>query len=176
LSVEPVSGTLDVASSQVLSVTFDAGALSVTWPGRYLAKLYLRNNTVYGNTAIPLTMTVVSSPVCKVVSEVDLTRITSGFIFTNTLVEFSADIIPPPSMAAYSYTIDYGDGTEPSTGASLDNPLILDHTYGDVGVYPVEIAVWNCSLTAGQAVTDSFWIRVGGPLRSVYLPLVFRKE
>jgi hypothetical protein len=59
LSADPSSGTLPADSQKAVSITLDAGALSVTQAGKYLAQLSLTNDTIYGNPAIPVTMTVV---------------------------------------------------------------------------------------------------------------------
>jgi hypothetical protein len=59
LSADPSSGTLPADRQQAVSITLDAGALSVTQAGKYLAKLNLANDTIYGNPAIPVTMNVV---------------------------------------------------------------------------------------------------------------------
>jgi hypothetical protein len=62
LAVEPSTGTLGIAAQQVVSVTFDASAPSVRQPGRYYAKLNLKNDTVYGDPTVPVTMSVTAAP------------------------------------------------------------------------------------------------------------------
>jgi len=61
LAVDPVGGALAPDEEQAVAVFLDAGAPAATRPGQYLAKLYLRNDTPYGNPAIPITLTVVSN-------------------------------------------------------------------------------------------------------------------
>lgn len=63
LSAKPPSGTIEVASQQVVSVTFDAAGPSVTQPGMYRAELQMQNNTIYGNPTVPVTMTIVAPSV-----------------------------------------------------------------------------------------------------------------
>jgi len=95
---------------------------------------------------------VVSEP-CEDVSGVDLTLLTSGDVYTDTAVAFSADVSPDDASKPYTYTIDYDDGTPPFTLASSDDPLALNHTFATIGSHNVEIAAWNCAMT--EPVTDS---------------------
>ena len=58
LAAAPLSGTLPVSGSQVVAITFDAGAAAVDQPGAYHAALQLDTDTPYEVEAIPVTMTV----------------------------------------------------------------------------------------------------------------------
>jgi hypothetical protein len=80
------------------------------------------------------------SPACTEVTNVDLTLITSDVIYTDTTVEFSADVAP--DSADKPYTINYGDG-DSAASTSSDDPLetLLDHIFNVTGTYDVEIAV-----------------------------------
>lgn len=62
LSESPVSGVLAAQNTQVVNVTFDAGALEVDQPGVYSARLRLFHDTPYPVAAIPVTMTVLAPP------------------------------------------------------------------------------------------------------------------
>ena len=61
VAADPVSGTIPATGRQLVSVTLDAGALSVTRLGQYLANLKLANDTPYGQAGIRVTMTVTAS-------------------------------------------------------------------------------------------------------------------
>jgi uncharacterized repeat protein (TIGR01451 family) len=61
LSENPISGTLSVPGSQVISVTFDAGVPEVTQPGDYFATLNVASNDlVHSEYALPITMTAIA--------------------------------------------------------------------------------------------------------------------
>jgi len=97
--------------------------------------------------------------ICVEVTDVNLTLLTGGDIYTDTIVQFSADITPNNADKPYTYTIVYGDGVSTTTTSSAD-PLALSHTFATTGVFTVEIGVWNCSMSASQAVTDSVVVTV----------------
>lgn len=84
--------------------------------------------------------------VCTNVAAVDLTAVTTGDIYTNMVVQFSADISPDAAVKPYSYSVDFGDGTPPVEGVSSDDPLAMNHTFTETGPYSIEIAVWNCDM------------------------------
>jgi hypothetical protein len=102
-----------------------------------------------------------SLPACARVTGMNLALATSGVVYTGTVVEFSADIVPNDAEKPYTYTINYGDGISATT-TSNDDPLTtpLDHTFIATGTYDVEIAVWNCNMTEAQAVTDTVQVVV----------------
>ena len=119
-------------------------------------------------------------PACTTVGSVALSLVTSGSIYTDTVVQFSADIVPDDASKPYTYTIDYDDGHSGTYTASAD-PLTtpLNHTFTISGTYDVEIAAWNCSMAEGQAKTDIVQVTVkayGQPPTCIYLPLVVRKH
>jgi len=92
---------------------------------------------------------------CVQVTGVDLSLVTTGDIYTDTNVQFSADVAPDNAVKPYTYTIAYDDGTAPVTGAGSDDPLALHHTFATTGTHSVEIAVWNCDMTEAEAVTGT---------------------
>jgi hypothetical protein len=117
---------------------------------------------------------------CDEVTGTALALLTSGDIYTDTLVAFSADIAPDSAGKPYTYTIDYDDG-HTTTSTSSDDPLttVLNHTFDAVGTYDVEIKVWNCDMTEAQAATDSARVVVdeyGEDYTYIYLPLVMRSR
>ncbi len=95
-------------------------------------------------------------PTCTEVTSVDLSLTTSGDIYTDTEVTFSADVAPDNAGKPYTYTVDYGAGAS-APATSSDDPLTtpLNHTFTATGTYEVEIAVWNCDMSAAQAVTNT---------------------
>jgi len=118
---------------------------------------------------------------CTAVTDVDLTLLTSGDIYTDTLVAFSADVAPDNAHKPYTYTIDYDDGGATTTATSSDDPLTtpLDHTFATVGTHNVEIKVWNCAMTEAQARTDALPVVVSEHAETdnrIYLPLVVRNH
>jgi subtilisin family serine protease len=100
-----------------------------------------------------------ATPPCTDVESVDLTLVTSGTIYTDTLTQLHADLAPDDAGKPYSYTVDYGDGTVISASQSAD-PLILTHTFGVTGTHDVEMAAWNCEMEA--PVTDTVALTVYG--------------
>lgn len=109
---------------------------------------------------------------CVEVTGVDLHLLTSGGIYTDTIVRFSADISPDDASKPYNYTIDYDDGTALVTDTSSDDPLVLDHTFATVDNYNVEIAAWNCGMTAPFTATIA--VTVKEPEVLIFLPLVLK--
>jgi hypothetical protein len=119
-------------------------------------------------------------PPCEEVTGVTLSLITTGDIFTDTVVSFSADVAPDNATKPYTYSIDYSDGYS-VTSASSEDPLTtpLDHTFVTSSTYDVEILVWNCEMAEGEAAQGSAQLIVKGygPAdRYVYLPLVVRND
>jgi len=116
--------------------------------------------------------------VCTGVNGVDLSLLTGGDIYTDTLVTFSANISPDDASKPYNYTLDHDDGTAQLAFSSSDDPLTFTHTFVTTGSHDVEIAVWNCAMTKPEAVIgaepvivlalpEDFWI---------YLPVVMNKH
>jgi PKD repeat protein len=117
---------------------------------------------------------------CTPVTSVDLSLATSGDIYTDTEVSFSANVAPNNAGKPYTYTIDYGDGISTTTSSS-DDPLTapLTHTFTATGTYEVEIAVWNCDMSEGEAVKDTVQVTVSEREEAdhkIYLPLVTRNH
>ena len=102
-----------------------------------------------------------ASPACTPVTGVGLSLATSGDIYTDTEVSFSANVAPDNAGKPYTYTIDYGDGVS-TTATSSDDPLTapLTHTFTATGTYEIEIAVWNCGMSAAQAATGTVQVMV----------------
>jgi PKD repeat protein len=106
------------------------------------------------------TIVIAEPAVCTDVMGVDLSLLTPGTIYTDTLIELSADVAPDDAAKPYTFTVDYGDGTVPVTGDSSDDPLVLTYTYDTTGTYEIGIAVWNCEMAPEEAVTDTLTLTV----------------
>ena len=113
---------------------------------------------------------------CTNVTGVNLTLLTTGVIYTDTVVTFEADIAPDDATKPYTYTIDHDDGTPVTEQTSSLDPLTLTHTFATTGTYAVTFSAWNCEMTV--PVTDTVTLTViAGPAPTdffVYLPLVLR--
>lgn len=57
-SVRPVTGTVGLSSTLNLLMMFDTNRSLINRPGKYIAQLQIKNDTPYGTTTIPITMTV----------------------------------------------------------------------------------------------------------------------
>jgi hypothetical protein len=115
-----------------------------------------------------------AAPVCTEVTAVDLTLVTMGTIYTDTVALFSADIAPDDAAKPYTYTVDFGDSTAPLTGTDNADPLLFTHTFPVSGTRAVEIGVWNCAMSETQAVTDRVMVATYPLRRRIYLPLILR--
>jgi hypothetical protein len=169
LSVAPDSGNIGSSGQEMVLVSLDAGAPSITKPGEYLAKLNLRNDTPYGSPAVPVTMTVL--PRCIDAVEVDVTLASPGLVYVDTPVGFNAEVFPKDIGLPYNYRVDFGDGSSPTTGASSENPLLIDHTYDDTGRYTVEVTTWNCNMSPTEAPTGTITFNVIDTPYAGYLPI-----
>lgn len=134
-------------------------------------------NCVEATATATHTLVIVEEPIsCTQVAGVDLSLSVSGTLYLNTPVLFNADIAPDEATRPYSYTLDPGDGTAPITATGYADPLTFSHTFANAGAFTVHIAVWNCGLPPGEAVTDSLTIDVAAPAYTLYLPIVLRDD
>ncbi|HNT75900.1 MAG TPA: PKD domain-containing protein, partial [Anaerolineae bacterium] len=106
------------------------------------------------------TIAIAEASACVEVTGVDLSLLTSGTIYTNTTVQFSADIAPDDAGKPYTYTVDYGAGHGPATAGSED-PLQFNHVFAIPGIYTVEVGVWNCAMSLPHYDSVTFEV-VGG--------------
>lgn len=181
---ELYSGTLDTIYREHSGVFTDTDQWTLTFQvrvgslpsGTLVANIVTETTSFDGNPykgPYVGTSDVTVTHVCTEVTGVDLTLLTAGDIYTDTPVAFRVDISPDDANKPYSYTIDYDDGTAPVAGTSSDDPMTLNHTFATAGTHTVEIAVWNCTMTAMEPKTDTadvvvnkrFWI---------YLPILMR--
>ncbi len=100
---------------------------------------------------------------CVEITDVELTLATTGTVYTDTVVEFEANVAPDNASTPYTYTIDYGAG--PSAPASSSADLLtatLDHIFALTGTHTVEIAVWNCDMSEPVTATVDVVVSKGG--------------
>jgi PKD repeat protein len=97
--------------------------------------------------------------VCTDVMGVELVQLSMGTPYTDTLVRFSADIVPDDASKPYDLEVLWGDSLG-ITDSSSDDPLTLEHTYDATGTYQVDIYVSNCDMGPGDAVSDTLQLTV----------------
>ncbi len=116
--------------------------------------------------------------VCTGVNGTDLSLLTGGDIYTDTLVTSGANISPHDASKPYRCTLDPDDGTAPLTLSSSDDPLTFTHTFVSTGSHDVAIAVWNCAMTEPEAAIGTEPVTVLAlPEDSwIYLPVVMNKH
>jgi hypothetical protein len=170
------SASSDDPLTSPLTHTFaDVGSYDVTF------KAWNCDMTEGEAAADSVRVEVVARPLpCEEVTGVTLTVLTTGDIYTDTVVSFSADIAPDNVTKPYTYSIDYNDGYS-TTSTSSEDPLTtpLDHTFAISSTYDVGILVWNCEMAEGEAAQGAAQLIVKGygPAdRFIYLPLVVRNH
>ncbi len=125
--------------------------------GTYTVEFWAWNCDMTVPMTDSVTFTVYAVGECVDVADVDLSLLTTGDIYTDTLVEFEGDVMPNDATKPYTYTVDYGDGNTDS-GLSSDDPYEFSYTYANSGTYTVEFWAWNCDMTV--PMTDSVEITV----------------
>jgi len=131
------------------------------------------NSLMQPAQAVSDTATVGITPygVCVPVANAVLTLTTSGDIYTDTIVGFSADILPQNATYPYHYTVDNGP---PQTVSQ--NTVAFTRTYATTGTQTVTFAAWNCAMA--DPITDSVSFTVlpwpAPPPHFLYLPLTLR--
>ncbi len=111
---------------------------------------------------------------CVEVSGVELARLTGGTLHIGDTVQFNADLTPDDFSPPYTYTVDYGDGTTPTTASGSDDPLLFSHAFAASGTFTVGIAAWNCTMEESQAVTDALQLTIVESGYRIYLPVVIK--
>jgi hypothetical protein len=139
-----------------------------TSPGTFTVTLVATNTAGTDSVAHPVAVA------CVDLTGVSLAQVTTGTIYTGTLVTLRADVVPNDANKPYTYTVDFGVGAGPPA-LSSDDPLTLTYTYVLTGTYDVAIAVWNCDMTI--PVTDTLQVTVVEReeiLNYLYLPVVLK--
>ncbi len=177
-ATRPISYMLKVdgvVAGGVITTTLDPSAWGRVFDttGAHTVTVEAWNAPLQPAQAVSDTVTVVITPhgVCIPVAAVVLTRTTSGAIYTDTVVGFSADILPQNATYPYTYTID---NDPPQTIAQ--NVVTFTRTYATTGTQTVALAAWNCDMT--DPITGSLTFTVlPKPTPTphfIFLPLVLR--
>ena len=96
---------------------------------------------------------------CVGFTDVSLSLATADPIYTDTVVEFEADVAPDNAGKPYNYRL-VTDGTPGAMQTASADPLVFTDTFATTGTHTVEIAVWNCEMGESEAVTDEVVIVV----------------
>jgi len=118
-------------------------------PGVFTLAVTATNCT---STVVVDTHSITITPPCTDVIGVDLTRVTPNPIYTGTVVQFSADILPDDAAKPYTYTIAVdGIAGRRRPAALIRSPL--PRTFALTGTHAVEVAAWNCAMA--EPTTDT---------------------
>ncbi len=155
----------------VLTATANAGSVFAGWSGD--ASGTNPTTTVVMNAHKTVTAVFNLEGMCVPVTGVSLTRLTTGDIYTDTAINFRADIMPTTAVP-YTYTLDFGEGASAPV-STLNNPLLFSHTFATTGTKTVTFTAWNCALTTPLSDAETFTVTPKtAPKRPIYLPLVMR--
>ncbi len=171
--VTPTVGAYSYLSGTTvaLTATANAGSVFVGWSGDASGTNPTISVVMNGHKSVTAVFNLES--VCVTVTGVALTRLTWGDIYTDTAVQFRADIAPTTAIP-YTYTTDFGAG--PSVPLSmLNNPFLFDHTFDTTGDKTVTFAAWSCAMTVPLSDAETFTVLPkSAPTYPIYLPLVLR--
>lgn len=109
---------------------------------------------------------------CVEVTGVELSQVTPGPFYPGTPLTMTVSITPSDAIP-YHYTVDYGDGIT-ATAIGIESTLTLTHAFAAVQTYTVQLAVWNCSMTAPMTDTLEVTINPRPFNLIIYLPLVIK--
>ncbi len=178
----PYTYTVSVSGQTAVPLTAgsaDPLAFTHTFPatGTFSVEVAVWNCGMTQPITDALQVNVYEPGTCVDVETVDLALLTPGPLYAGDTAQFSADVAPDDLTLPYTYTVHIDGMTlvYPQTGDT--DPLAFSHTFPATGTYIVEIAAWNCSMTAVGAVTDALEVEVverGGYW--VYLPVVMKEE
>ena len=171
----PVSGTLAAQSTQVVSVTFDAGAVSAL--GQYRARLIVRQDTPYSReTSIPITMTVIlPAGVALGDSQAGGGRpgetVTYRLTLTNTgQVTDTFDL----AAGGHAWPVDLPAATEPlAPGASMTFTVTVTIPFGVAGG-STDAALITATSRRDPYVSATAALTTTAGQYEMYAPLVLR--
>ncbi len=169
---EPDQATYVYGQAVTLTAVAAPGWTFEGWSGEVLTATNPLTVTMDRDKAFTATFALEA---CQAITEVNLSIVTTGTLYApNAEVVFEVNV-EPDSVEAYTYTINYNDGTI-TTLVSIVDPLWISHTFLAVNTYTVQITAWNCAMTV--PVTDVVQVVVRenvSPLPyKLYLPLVFK--
>ncbi len=173
--VTPTVGAYSYLSGTVvvLTATANTGSVFAGWSGD--ASGTNPTTTVLMNVNKNVGAIFNLEGVCVPVAGVALTRLTTGNIYTDTLVSFRADIAPVAAVP-YTYTVDFGAGAS-APASTLNTPLLFSHTFATTGAKAVTFAAWNCAMLVPISDTENFTVIPQAPPEyKIYLPLVLRNH
>jgi hypothetical protein len=160
LSAEPVTGTLPVSTSHRISVTFDAGAATVTQPGDHVAWLAFDSDSPYTPDLVPVTMTVRAPDSW---GKLEGVVSSSGYCDAN-----------PYPLAGAEVQIESGDGVSWTVTTTPDGTYErwLDEAYSPLTVtvsHPdhTPATVAGVTINRGITTTEDFAVRWLRPCVSV---------
>jgi hypothetical protein len=178
LSEDPISGTLAATSDWIIDVTFDAHAPVITQTGEYYADLILVNNTPYGKTEVPVTMTVVDT----VIAALDLKPNSSLAGDVGTTVVHTLTVTNNGNLID-SFDITFSGVNWTTSGPSEVMNLFPGQTktfYVSVMVPmdAIDKAFDTATVTATSqntpSVSDSVTVTTTAIGTSIYLPITFK--
>ncbi|MCB8942989.1 MAG: M20/M25/M40 family metallo-hydrolase [Ardenticatenaceae bacterium] len=116
----------------------------------------------------------VSCDVCAPITAVSLQADPTTAPYIGDSITFTATITPAASTLPYSYTV-FVDQTAVMVGQTSDNPLLLNYTFTNSGLFTVTVEVWNCS--EATAVSDTIALTIlTPPSWQLHLPLIRHQE
>ena len=110
---------------------------------------------------------------CVPLQGVQLTRLGQGAIYTDTVVEFSADVAPDEAGKPYNYRLEI-DATPVLQDTSAADPLVFTRTFAALGAHTVGVAVWNCDMDAADAFTATLGVDVSEVLDYYFVPIILK--
>ena len=171
--VTPTVGTHSYLPGALVWMTAAAapGSTFAGWSGAVSGLTNPISLTMDGNKTVTATFDAVQ--VCTDVTGVNLVVTNTGTIYTDTLVYFSADILPDNANKPYTYTVDYGSGASTPALSSAD-PLRFTHTFAITGTHTVTFSAWNCAMHTPKTDSITVTVSASGGDKFIYLPLVLR--
>jgi len=111
--------------------------------GDYTVNVSAWNCSDANTVSTQLALTVAEPDITIPLISVDLQLVSEAPLYPGDLVSFSADFTPDNATMPYTYTVNFGDGSEHLTGTSSLDPLPLEHAYAGPGIYDVEFTAYN---------------------------------
>ena len=164
----------DIEANSALTLVYMATVDSGVADGTLVtntAYLTVGNQSDWTN-AVTTTMRV-TEPSCIEIKLVELSLVSAEPIRVGSPAEFEADISPDDAGKPYTYTLNV-DGTAGTSQTASNDPLTFEQTFAASGTHTVEIAIWNCTMAKGQALTDTIQVQIRPA--AVFLPLVLKNH